>query len=71
MENLVLERNPRIINNNTIITDNVIDSNKEITISIKDDYILEHTDIYEVVNNEIKLVTDLDTDELTVIYYTI
>ncbi len=72
IEHLVIDNYPKIdINKMTIITEYSINSNEEISISINNSIILSKIDIYDIVNNVIELIPDIElkeSDAITVIY---
>lgn len=62
----IIDRERRII-----ITDDIIDDSKEISISVNGKYIIGNDEIYEIINNEITLTDDceIDFDSVIVVVY--
>lgn len=75
IENLVIDNYPRIdINRLIITTEYSINSSEEISISINNTTILDSSDIYDIINNEIELIPEItltDDDIIVVIYHKI
>jgi len=75
LNDLTIDNYPKINEkSNTISTEYIINSNKEISISINNTQILDAEDIYEVLNNTITLISDINIkkkDNITVVYYKI